>query len=159
MKALSLTQPWASLVVMGEKKLETRSWMSRHFGLTAIHASQGLPKKAKIFSHENKFVKPLFNQEWFEFTDQFTLGAIIGTVEVIGYLPTERFTSENEVDRKIVKQFTGEDFTEKEKSFGIYTEERFVWILKNPRILETPIPCKGALSLWEVPKAIESQIV
>lgn len=45
MKALTLTQPWATLVVRGIKTVETRSW---HFGYSdnlpmplAIHAAKG----------------------------------------------------------------------------------------------------------------------
>jgi hypothetical protein len=41
MKALSLTQPWATLVVTGEKEVETRSWRTNHSGMIAIHASKG----------------------------------------------------------------------------------------------------------------------
>ena len=43
MKALSLTQPWATLVAMGAKRIETRSWATSYRGPLAIHASKGLP--------------------------------------------------------------------------------------------------------------------
>lgn len=38
MKALTLHQPWASLVARGVKTIETRSWSTRHRGPLAIHA-------------------------------------------------------------------------------------------------------------------------
>lgn len=39
MKALSLRQPWASLVADGRKTIETRTWRTRYRGPLAIHAS------------------------------------------------------------------------------------------------------------------------
>jgi hypothetical protein len=44
MKALSLTQPWASLVVAGAKKLETRSWPTYYRGPLLIHAFEGISR-------------------------------------------------------------------------------------------------------------------
>lgn len=40
MKALSLKQPWASMVANGTKTIETRSWRTSYRGPLAIHASQ-----------------------------------------------------------------------------------------------------------------------
>ena len=39
MKALSLRQPWASLIADGRKTIETRTWRTRYRGPLAIHAS------------------------------------------------------------------------------------------------------------------------
>ena len=38
MKALTLWQPWASLIAWGEKRYETRSYGISHRGTLAIHA-------------------------------------------------------------------------------------------------------------------------
>jgi hypothetical protein len=40
MKALTLHQPWASLVAVGAKTIETRSWSTRYRGPLAIHAAK-----------------------------------------------------------------------------------------------------------------------
>lgn len=45
--ALSLTQPWASLVVLGEKQWETRSWPTKYRGELYIHAAKWFPTWAK----------------------------------------------------------------------------------------------------------------
>ncbi|MCY4577660.1 MAG: ASCH domain-containing protein [Chloroflexi bacterium] len=39
MKALSLRQPWASLIADGRKTIETRTWRTHYRGPLAIHAS------------------------------------------------------------------------------------------------------------------------
>ena len=41
MKALSLKQPWASLLAHGKKTIELRSWSTTHRGMLAICASVG----------------------------------------------------------------------------------------------------------------------
>ena len=42
MKALSIRQPWAWLIVNGHKDIENRSWRTRYRGPVLIHASQGV---------------------------------------------------------------------------------------------------------------------
>jgi hypothetical protein len=44
MKALSLWQPWASLIALGVKTIETRGWATKYRGPLAIHAAQRLPR-------------------------------------------------------------------------------------------------------------------
>ena len=55
MKVLSLLQPWATLVVMGIKQIETRSWSTAHRGTLLIHASKG--RAGEIFVHGQPFKK------------------------------------------------------------------------------------------------------
>lgn len=56
MKAITLTQPWASLVACGAKKIETRSWRTHHRGWIAIHAAKGWTGEDREFaaSHREK---------------------------------------------------------------------------------------------------------
>ena len=44
MKALTLTQPWASLVERQAKRVETRSFYVSYRGPLVIHAAKGYPK-------------------------------------------------------------------------------------------------------------------
>lgn len=44
MKALSIRQPWAWLIVNGFKDIENRSWDTKYRGLVLIHASKGMTK-------------------------------------------------------------------------------------------------------------------
>lgn len=50
MKAISLTQPWATAIAVGVKQWETRSWPTGFRGPVAIHAAKGMPKWAKEFA-------------------------------------------------------------------------------------------------------------
>lgn len=39
MKVLSIRQPWATLICLGVKPIENRTWQTKHRGALAIHAS------------------------------------------------------------------------------------------------------------------------
>src|SRR6185369_15077202 len=167
MKALSLTEPWASLVVTGEKKIETRSWKTEYRGLIAIQAAKGFPAWAKEIIGVS-FFKVLEKHGIFSQKD-FAFGAIIGVAEIRACLSTNggylNFTSGSiEVSNGIIKSdISVIDYKKPlpgttENCFGDYSANRYMWFLENPRRLKTPIPCNGALSLWEVPKEIEGKI-
>jgi len=131
-KALSLLQPWASLVVMGLKKIETRSWRTAHRGTLLIHASQG--KKGKILAAETPFSKYIPDFDCLPF------GAIIGQVELEEIIPVEQlFYSDARMNA----------LTLEEKAFGDYAKGRYAWILAEPVMFDDMIPVKGGLGLWE----------
>ena len=124
MKALTLIQPWATLVATGAKKIETRSWYTSYRGPLAIHAAKGFPAYAREFAGEvygNPAILPYI-----------PLGAIVAKA----YLLDVRSTN------------YGIGLSDKERSYGDYSPGRFAWILTNIQWLE-PIPAKGALGLWE----------
>ena len=52
MRALTITQPWASLVMSGDKRVETRSWSTTYRGPLAIHAAKGWDVDARWFAEE-----------------------------------------------------------------------------------------------------------
>jgi hypothetical protein len=58
MKAITIIQPWATLIALGEKKFETRSWTTKYRGPLAIHAGM---KWGKWISLRKKrtFVGPI----------------------------------------------------------------------------------------------------
>lgn len=49
MKVLTLHQPWASLVALGVKTIETRSWSTAYRGPLAIHAAATMPSYDKRY--------------------------------------------------------------------------------------------------------------
>jgi activating signal cointegrator 1 len=130
--ALSLLQPWASLVVMGLKKIETRSWQTALRGTLLIHASLG--RKGKILVSELPFARYIPN------FDALPFGAIIGQVQLDEIVPVEKLFYS---DEKLA------ELTLEEKAFGDYTKGRYAWLLSEPVMFDEPIPVKGGLSLWK----------
>jgi hypothetical protein len=75
LKCLSLRQPWASLIVAGEKKVENRSWYTRHRGPLLIHAS----KTVDLDACREHRLDP----------ESLPTGVILGLVNVADCLPPE----------------------------------------------------------------------
>jgi activating signal cointegrator 1 len=55
MKAISIHQPWASLIALGEKHYETRNWKPRHRGPIIIHASKSFSKAEQALLQTEPF--------------------------------------------------------------------------------------------------------
>lgn len=66
MKALSIRQPWAWLIVNGHKDIENRSWSTRYRGPVLIHAAKGMTgaeyNDAYHFALDQGITIPLFNE-------------------------------------------------------------------------------------------------
>ena len=55
MKALTIKQPWASLIASGIKDIENRTWKTHYRGKIYIHASSHYAKGAfSVMSSEQK---------------------------------------------------------------------------------------------------------
>ena len=73
MKALTLLQPWAALVVHNIKDIENRTWRTKVRGNVLIHAS----KKA------NQYLIDKYVEKWPEISETVKItGAIIGMVNI-----------------------------------------------------------------------------
>ena len=139
MRALSLYQPWASLIVYGHKRIETRSWSTTYRGTLLIHASKNkrwMPDFPRLL-HDAGIPDAM--------TDLPTpCGAVLGSVEVVDCLKSEEF-SESDVGTQ-------------ERLLGDYRPGRYGWVLRQPVVFTTPVYCAGHLGLWEVPAAMLSQL-
>lgn len=148
MKILSVLQPWASLIVFGEKKIETRSWNTKHRGPLFIHASA---KKNDTY----RGIMLDFQQEFFSLQlpayKNLPFGAIIGQVNMIDTGKTNNVVEWESQNVAIVsdKELTFIHLSKQEKAFGDYSPDRYGWLLTDPVQFETPIPVKGKLGLWE----------
>ena len=74
-KALSIRQPWAELIIMGVKDVENRSWATEHRGSLIIHA-------ARTLDVSKEELKEYAEQYGFD-PDNLVYGALIGIVEVV----------------------------------------------------------------------------
>lgn len=159
MKALTLTQPWASLVAIGAKQIETRSWATKYRGPLAIHAGQGLGPAGG----NDGFIRLCTGSEYiyaaleaaglvpFTWNIEALLalprGAIIATCELVA---CGQIRADGIYDLGHNKGAKLADLpAEPELSFGDYTPFRVAWFLSNIKRLPEPVPAKGAMSLWE----------
>ena len=129
MKALSIKQPWASLIALGIKDVENRTWKTNFRGRIYIHAS------AKYYKHFDQLVndKQLESMQdnCFIFSG-LIYSAIIGEVDIIDCVINHSsiWAEESFVDL-------------------IDTKPVYNWVLANPVMYDKPIlNVKGKLSFW-----------
>ncbi|MDE2096721.1 MAG: ASCH domain-containing protein [Patescibacteria group bacterium] len=164
MKALSLVQPWASLVALGCKRIETRSWATRYRGEIAIHASKRWTRDERDLCSEEPFARALYLgmnvPSASVVVARMPLGAIVVVAHLIDVLPTDDLVFSAGQLRSL--EYDPDDgyfpVGLHEADFGNYQPGRFAWLLSDVRRLPEPIPCKGALNLWEVPPDVEARI-
>lgn len=166
MKTLTLTQPWATLVAIGVKRIETRSWRTDYRGPLAIHAAQGMPKQAKACCERADFHNRL-DAAGFGARDGSDLprGAVVAVCILQDVVPITgmdeaghlKFVCPDigggltlyEFGRGGWEPATIEEDVTSDKPFGDFAEGRFAWLLDGVAPLAEPVPAKGALGLWE----------
>lgn len=131
MKALTLWQPWATLVAIGKKKIETRCWKTAYRGPLAIHA-------AKKPLYKTADMHPTLFTDWegLPITD-WPLGCVIAITELFD---VKEVTVENIRCISMLEYTLG--------NFNTEHEPRYMWILRNPKQI-TPVPAKGFQRIWE----------
>jgi len=134
MKALSIKQPWATLIASGIKDVENRTWSTNYRGRVLIHASgKKLPEDFEFFIYE-----------W---------DAICFNNMLLGNLPLYP-------DMKNGYIIGYADLVDcKEGIDSIWAEKNCVhWKFTNAHLFDTPIPAKGKLNLWDYPDIDENNL-
>jgi len=149
MKAISILQPWASLIVLGHKHIETRSWNTKHRGRILIHASAG--KNAT-----NRGIQLDFQQEFSTLQlpkyENLPFGAIIGSANLVDCFNTNDYR--NARQEHISAYLGGDGISKMEECFGDFSKNHFGWLLSDPVLFENPIPAKGKLGIWEFDESL-----
>lgn len=128
-KAISLWQPWASLIAHGEKKIETRSWCTWYTGPLAIHAAKRMPPEAQEFWGDELASGRIGTHL------ALPRGCIVGVCRLMRCCATEALAPR---------------LSAKELHYGNYSPGRFAWVLEDIRPVK-PIPLRGAMGLFNPP--------
>jgi hypothetical protein len=140
MKALTLWQPWASLVAIGAKKVETRCWFTKHRGPLAIHSAQIIPYKFLGKSRHSAEFKLFLERALpggipLKHDTRLPLGKVLCIVNLVAVEP--------------ITPMLVHDLTPQERAFGNYEEHgRYAWFLEVVGRFEEPIPARGNRLLW-----------
>jgi hypothetical protein len=122
MKALSIRQPWAELILQGRKTIELRTWSTPYRGRLLIHAG----KKVDYDDCGQYGLDPA----------SLTTGALVGTVELTGIRTFNWWQW-----RWLRKQHLGA---------GPFYADVLGWELSDPQRLAEPVPYRGQLRLFNV---------
>ena len=126
-KVLSLTEPYATLIKLGKKKIETRSFKTNYRGELYIHASSTkIPKEWK----NNKELMSLVN------VNELNFGLIVCKCKLVDCVYMDE-----EFLGKIKKDSL-------EFICGDYRLGRYAWILEDIEVLDNPMFAKGKLGIW-----------
>lgn len=124
MKAISLHQPWASAIALGNKRIETRHWKPKYRGEIAIHAAKVLDKD---FASVERALGRL--------PERIPLGAIVAVANLVDVQSSEDLAL---------------SIGAIERLYGNYGPGRYGWILEDIRPLAEPVPALGRQSLFSI---------
>lgn len=179
MKAISLWQPYASLIAAGIKQFETRSWAppKAMIGQTiAIHAAKKVDPNARAFVEELIFGQRAVSDDicdrlcktWENtpaemfaiFGDAvMPVGGVVCTAKLEAAFRLGSPINVNGVqymtvvDRRTqVPSDRPEKMTILVDDYGDYSPGRWVWLLTNIKVFAPVIPLKGAQGFFDLPQ-------
>ena len=140
MKAISLWQPWATLMAAGFKRIETRHWQPRGLKpgqLVAIHAAKRWTADERDICETWPFGDCLARAEKRDLWDASKppLGAVVAIARFQCAKPT-------------LGGFEYDRMTDDEYQFGNYSAGRYGWVFSEVRPLR-PIPARGMQGIFD----------
>lgn len=129
---LSMHQPWASLLVLGIKRVEGRTWYTPHRGRLWIAAAAKQPTEQDIAAVEGMY-RALYGNGNVAFPKQYPVSCLLGCVDLVDCLAQEDYK---------------EEFPEGE------SESPYVFVCENPQQLTVKFPVKGEHKIWKLDPAI-----
>ena len=156
MRALTLWQPWASLIAAGGKRLETRPRRTNYRGPLLIHASakKCSPSAAADAGLRRALERPAFVEAMLEVLghadlDRLPYGAIVAS---------SRLEDCNQVPPGLSWEGWQGRSMEREALFGDFSTGRYVWRLDAVSALEIPVAARGAQGLWIPPVDLVARV-
>ena len=155
MKAITLHQPWASLIACGLKTIETRNWPPPRALIgqrIAIHAAKARAGAGQLHPATHRAILDLYGIGW---GDRIPLGVVVATAR----LADVRKVTQNprlrgwEPDHRYVlttDHFSTPEHREVEiDPWGDFSLGRWLWMLTDVQQIEPPMPARGRQRLWE----------
>lgn len=135
MRALSLTQPWATLIALGVKTVETRDWPAKWRGPLAIHASATVPADARMAALQTPEIVEALRINRIAKWSVLPYGAVVATCNLVDCIQVADDLSNLPPHEQL--------------PFGNFAPGRWMWILDGIVELDPPVKAKGALGIWE----------
>lgn len=157
MKALTLTQPWATLVALGAKRVETRSWRTNYRGPVAIHAAKSTASIGGAIGLHALVSREPFRRYVYDIT--LPRGSVVAVCELVDVVSTDERGGTGAWLKHVGAGL--EEGSEKwravirdEHGFGNYGRGRYAWLLADVRPLDPPMPWPGRQGLWNLPDGV-----
>lgn len=134
MKAISLWQPWATLVAHELKHFETRSWYTSHRGPLAIHAAK---RKAEMSELNKVIIKALMDIGYYKLSE-LPYGCVVCIAEMTDCVTTE----------SLANDFYFKSIAMTELHFGNFNAGRWAWRFDGVCHVDN-VPAKGSQGFWD----------
>jgi hypothetical protein len=134
MFALSVTQPRASLLLLGACRVETRPWHTAHRGPLAIHASRRASPEDRALCRSEP-VRSALRRAGLDGWGSLPRGAVLGTVTLLDCVRVEDLPPSTDCAGGLLDLRPG----------------LWAWLLADPVPLPAPLPARGRLGLFELP--------
>lgn len=132
MKAISLWQPWASMIKYGYKKVETRSWYTTYRGDLLI--CSGKKKNMELRDYFQDILLPLIPLKLSYENLPFGNALVICKLEDCFKMSEENISKQSDLELQM----------------GHWEVGRYAWQLSDIRPLYYPFPVIGRQGLFEV---------
>lgn len=136
MRCISVWNPWAALIILGFKKIETRkipvpsTVLGERIGIACTKTI----KPEQVRAYNDPFFRQAFDLTGVDDLEELPRGMLLGTVEVVKSEP---------ITETLIK-----GLGRAERRFGWYEEGRHAWHLRTPQVLSHPIPVRGLQGVW-----------
>lgn len=166
LRAISLWQPWASLMAFNQKMVETRGRKTNVRGWVGIHAAQKLGPENRPYFIEEPFRAALLSGAakmpagWR--CDPCPRGVIVAVGKLVGCYevggPGARPLAK--CQEWMMGRFDPQSLTYKERAFGDYTPGRWGWVFEQIVILSAPAQAKAGQGwfYWTPPGWVFEQV-
>ena len=151
MYAISLWQPFASLIAEGIKVQETRSWSPPHRLIgqrIAIHAAKRRPTKAFLKDLPRIIHDDMYARYGYDWINVIPYGAVVCTAQLFGVAQLTGKRNPGEWGMEGVRINTGEHVQVFSDSYGDYSAGRYIWGLQYIKKKRRPVPMAGKQGLW-----------
>jgi activating signal cointegrator 1 len=133
MRAISVLQPSASLLICGVVRRLTRPAQTPYRGVLAVHAGSRFPPATRALCHREPY-KTLLRRANHHGWSVLPCGVVLGTAQLVACTRVEEFAWE----------------AGSEPDAGGYQPGSWVWEFANPAPLAVPVPMSGRLGVFEI---------
>lgn len=134
MKALTICNPYAHLIAIGEKFVENRTWFTRYRGVLAIHAAKS-----------KSWLGPNDTTRW----PDMSYGGIVATCRLAWCFRIDQVRDIREMHPDLAQRILEHK----------YTEGPWCWGLADVRRLPLPVPMPGQRGVWDVDPEVANRVV
>lgn len=141
MKALTVQQPYATLMACGAKRIETLRWPTEFRGEVAICAAETFSDQERETLHDCYLKAALLValQEGYWHEPELPLGCVVAVGTLVDCVQMG----------PAFYRWYADLLTPWERALGSYAPNRYAWVFQNVSALRDPVPISDQRALWE----------